>query len=313
MHKTDAGDYATATKNAGFVRLPNHCVIEVTGEDRNVFLNNYCTADLKKLPANGVTEAFILNEKGKCLLFATVVSLENRLLLVFHDPSVVADIIAHLDKYLIREDAELVDRSLDLAVWFCVGEKLDQALAEASIVAEDSTVVENSASVASVFAKSELAGDGWLVVGKATNQESIESMLRGSGIEPIGIETANTLRVENVTPWNGIESSVENLPQELDRDEKSISFTKGCYLGQETVARLDALGRVNWLLRGLRTDSNEVPDCPFAIEQDGKKIARITAVAWSPVENCWLAIGFVKRGFEKTDSVVGDWSVRKTV
>lgn len=310
MNKPDAGEYLKAKKAACFVRLADHGVIELTGPDRSDFLNNFCTADLKKLPANGVTEAFILNGKGKCLLFATVVSLENRLLLVFHEPSVAAEIIAHLDKYLIREDAELVDRSSDLAVWFCVGEKLGAALADAAMVDEDSAAKENSENPASVFAKAELAGDGWLLIGNASDSDEIESMLLASGVDSIGIETLQALRVEHVTPWNGIESTVDNLPQELDRDEKSISFTKGCYLGQETVARLDALGRVNWLLRGLRTDSNEVPACPAVIEQDGKKIGRITSVAWSPDKNCWLAIGFVKRGYEKPGSAVGDWVVR---
>ena len=124
-------------------------------------------------------------------------------------------------------------------------------------------------------------------------------------------EVLESIRVENVTPWNGIESTIENLPQELDRDEKSISFTKGCYLGQETVARLDALGRVNWLLRGLRGESENAPPCPATGGARRKEsLSRILSVAWSPSEKCWLAIGFVKRGFEKPESAVGNWTVR---
>lgn len=310
MNKIDTGEYSILKDGAGFARLAGHGVIELTGDDRNGFLNNFCTADLKKLPLRGVTEAFILNEKGKCMLFANVVALENRLLLVFHNAGNVPEIIAHLDKYLIREDVELFDRSKESSVWFAAGAKATETLVAASIVEEEFDATENSSLDTVVAARAEVAGGGWLIVASSATESRVETNLADAGLQLISTDAIDAVRVENVTPWNGIESSLENLPQELDRIEKSISFTKGCYLGQETVARLDALGRVNWLLRGLRCNSLEQPECPCLVEQDGKKIARITAIAWSPIESCWYAIGFVKRGFEKQGSSVGVWTVR---
>ena len=117
-------------------------------------------------------------------------------------------------------------------------------------------------------------------------------------------------RVQSVTPWNGIEVTVDNLPQELDRDDKSISFNKGCYLGQETVARLDALGRVNWILRGFACPEGVEPEVGSKLEVEGKAVARITSVAYSGLDDRWLAIGFAKRSFEKPGTVVDGWTVR---
>ena len=282
---------------AGFVRLADHGVIELTGEDRQKFLHSFCTADIKQLSPGNQTEAFILNGKGKSLCFANVLATEDQLLLVFNLASTAPNVIAHLDMYLIREDVELSDRSSELSVWFVSGGQAGDRLSE---------VESNNLTVA----PSEIAGDGWLLVGQGKDTETIEASLTAKQIQACGAEALLVRRVQSVTPWNGIEVTVDNLPQELDRDDKSISFNKGCYLGQETVARLDALGRVNWILRGFVCPEGLEPEAGSKLEVEGKAAARITSVAYSDVDDRWLAIGFAKRGFEKPGTEVDGWTVR---
>ena len=291
------GEIDCLKDEAGFVRLADHGVIELTGEDRLKFLHNFCTADIKQLSPGDQTEAFILNGKGKSLCFANVLATEDRLLLVFNLAATAPDVIAHLDMYLIREDVELSDRSNELSVWFVAGEQANGRLSE---------MESNNLTVA----PAEIAGDGWLVVGRSADAEAIEASLAGKQIEACGAESLLVRRVQSVTPWNGIEVTVNNLPQELDRDEKSISFNKGCYLGQETVARLDALGRVNWILRGFVCPEGVEPAAGCKLEVEGKAAARITSVAYSDADGRWLAVGFAKRGFEKSGTVVDGWTVR---
>jgi folate-binding protein YgfZ len=308
IEKDSASDFGK--DGSGFARLPNHGVIQLTGDDRHSFLNSFCTADLKKLPAMSVSEAFVLNEKGKCLLFTNVIALEDRMLLVFNDKNVASQVLAHLDKYLIREDVELNDCSNESGVWFAAGPETGRRLFESEMANESKDVSISNDAVAMVVAKAEVAGNGWLVVADKAAIETVESKLEQAGIQKSNGEALSLLRMEAVTPWNGIEVTLDNLPQEIERNEKAISFTKGCYLGQETVARLDALGRVNWLLRGLRSEMKLEADGPVSVELDGKKIARITSIAWSEREQCSLAIGFVKRGFEKSGTALGEWLVR---
>ena len=199
--------------------------------------------------------------------------------------------------YLIREDVELSDRSNELSVWFVSGSQVGDRLS--GMESSNLTVVP-----------AEIAGDGWLLLGADAGAEAIEASLLAKQIQACGVEALLVRRVQSVTPWNGIEVTVDNLPQELDRDEKSISFNKGCYLGQETVARLDALGRVNWVLRGFVCPEGMEPEVGSKLEVEGKAAARITSVAYSELDGRWLAIGFAKRGFEKPGTVVDRWTVR---
>ena len=295
---------------AGFVRLDDFAVVELTGEDRNKFLHSFCTADIKKLEPGDHTEAFILNGKGKSLCFANVLACADRLLLVFNLASSAPEVIEHLDKYLIREDVELADKSSELAVWFLSGNKTDEKI----------SILKSSELVLS---PAEVAGDGWMLVGPKSDSESIEAALVLQQIQSCSEQALLVRRVESVTPWNGVDVTVDNLPQEVDREEKSISFTKGCYLGQETVARLDALGRVNWLLRGFvsprsegcqpspQKDSEGVePEVGTKLEVDGKAAAKITSVAYCETDQRWIAMGYAKRGFEKPGTLVDGWTVR---
>jgi len=144
---------------AGFVRLTDFGVIELTGEDRQKFLHSFCTADIKKLEPGDQTEAFILNGKGKSLCFANVLACTDRLLLVFNQASTAPDVIAHLDMYLIREDVELSDKSSELAIWFVSGAQAAAKLPE----------LKSSELV--VFA-AEVAGDGWLMVAPVADSEA---------------------------------------------------------------------------------------------------------------------------------------------
>ena len=203
------GEIDCLKDEAGFVRLADHGVIELTGEDRLKFLHNFCTADIKQLSPGDQSEAFILNGKGKSLCFANVLATEDRLLLVFNLAATAPDVIAHLDMYLIREDVELSDRSNELSVWFVSGSQVGDRLS--GMESSNLTV-----------APAEIAGDGWLLLGADAGAEAIEASLLAKQIQACGVEALLVRRVQSVTPWNGIEVTVDNLPQELDHDEKSI-------------------------------------------------------------------------------------------
>jgi len=115
------------------------------------------------------------------------------------------------------------------------------------------------------------------------------------GLVEIDRETFDTLRIEAGTPEFGRDLTEKNLPQELGRDDRAISFVKGCYLGQETVARIDALGHVNQMLRGFRLNSQEGRLAPGdVLRSDGKQVGHLTSTAFSPGWNTWLALGYLR-------------------
>jgi folate-binding protein YgfZ len=137
------------------------------------------------------------------------------------------------------------------------------------------------------------------LVGRKTDAPSVAARLRTLG-EPLGLvevdpELSDVLRVEAGTPCFGRDVTAENLPQEVGRDQRAISFVKGCYLGQETVARIDALGHVNKLLKGLKfLTPGAATTADATLMLDGKTVGKITSAALSPAWGVPVALGYVR-------------------
>ena len=120
-------DYAVLQSAAGLADWRDRTQIEIAGEDRNRFLHNLCTAEIRKLPAGAGCEAFLTNVQGKILAHGLVFSGPDVLVLETV-PGQSEKILAHLDRYLIREKVTLCDRSLDWAEWLLVGPAADQVV-----------------------------------------------------------------------------------------------------------------------------------------------------------------------------------------
>jgi folate-binding protein YgfZ len=129
-------------------------------------------------------------------------------------------------------------------------------------------------------------------------------------------------RIENFWPWFAVDFDDKNLPQELDIDPRAISFKKGCYLGQETVARLDALGQVQkrLCLVDITTQPNDFAAMPAptvgqALHIDEKPTGVITSLVESPVEkHHWIALAMLKRSaFQTEASITTDERLTTTI
>jgi folate-binding protein YgfZ len=209
---------------------------------------------------------------------------------------------AHIDRYTIREDAtpEIQD-DLYAALVLC-----PHAADLASWSLTDGVVLKSCPQTIGGIAVTAYAtrwlGEGTVVVLCPTEEVDrvaeglIQQLASTTGGPPLelGDEAAfHQQRTRVGFPWLGIDLDDSNLPQEADRDDVAISFTKGCYLGQETVARLDALGQVQkklvrWSISG------GVPTVGATLESDGKKVARLTSVVAEDADHA-LAIGFARR------------------
>jgi folate-binding protein YgfZ len=121
--------------------------------------------------------------------------------------------------------------------------------------------------------------------------------LRDAGARPCGFDALEAARLEAGTPWYGRDITDKNLPQEVARDPLAISFVKGCYIGQETVARIDALGHVNKLLVGVRfPGASHAPEPGTDLTAAGQSVGQITSSALSPKLGHPLALAYIRRG-----------------
>jgi folate-binding protein YgfZ len=135
----------------------------------------------------------------------------------------------------------------------------------------------------------------YLLLTALADATSIITALVAAGAMPTSREALEIARLEAGVPLFGQDITAENLPQEIGRDAQAISFTKGCYLGQETVARIDALGHVNRQVAGLRFEGEVLPVVGEKLQLEGKEVGHITSAAWSPNLNAGLAMALVRR------------------
>lgn len=289
----------------GLVDLSARGKVELTGADRATFLHNLCTNDAKKLEAGTGFEAFLLDAKGHIQFYVLVHNTGDRLVLEELAPAGEtsgARLRKHLDKYLIREKVTLTDRTADWAEILVVGTNA------AEVIGRVLEVAPPTASLANVACPT--LGDGAFVVRSVQASEpnytifcpreaaaELQSKLLAAGAVSCNLDAWNATRIEAGLPLYGVDIVEKNLAQEIDRIERTISFRKGCYLGQETVARLDALGHVNKTLVVLEfaTPTTGPITAETELTLDGQPVGTLTSAA-ATSRGTTVALAYAKRG-----------------
>lgn len=301
LHFGDAAaEYDALANAAGLVDLSARSRIELTGEDRAAFLHNLCSNEVRKLPPGAGCEAFLADARGHVLFHAFVVCRPDSLV-VETMPSDETRLLGHLDRYLIREKVTLAARTQETCELLVAGPKAAEVLARRGAVALPeqrlgSAQVELAGCTAIVVRTDLVASGGFLVVGKRTDGAALWRALLAAGARPCGCEALETARIEAGFPWYGVDISDQNLPQEIGRDQQAISFVKGCYIGQETVARIDALGHVNKLLVGVKFAGDRVPPPGAELTAAAQTVGAVTSACYSPRLLAPLGLAFVRRG-----------------
>jgi len=286
-------DYQTLTASSGYVLLEDWSRVTMTGKDRQSFLHNMCTNDIRCLSTGTSCEAFCTNVQGKIVAPIFVIAREDRLELLAV-PGQATTIIEHLDRYIIREDVVLTDATRD-AVWIFISDG-KTASAASGIFANDKRE-DYQSEYFHYVQEGNLGGvPGSLLSVPATDRLRMEKALQEAGGAACCQEAWKTLRIESKLPLFGIDFDHTNLPQEVDRDAQAIHFNKGCYLGQETIARIDALGHVNQKVVLLKFAETTVPPVGLKLYVAEKKIGRVTSSCWSPRFEAPLALAMVRRG-----------------
>lgn len=282
-----------------FFPLTGWSRITVAGADRQPFLHNFCTNDIKSLRPGQSCEAFFTDVKGRIIGHGLVLCHENELAIVGVSNQ-GKPLMDHLDRYVIREDVTLQDTSADYAY----------ALV-AELARQPSGVVPESAFVTNWFRSK--AGATLLCELPSEQFPDWLTTLERRDIRPAPAAAFEAFRIEHGIPQFNVDFNHQNFPQEVGRDEYAISFTKGCYLGQETVARIDALGHVNQMLVAVRFHGDEIPTAGVVLSRDGKNAGAVTSATFSPRLQAPLALAMVRREFNKPgarlDSPLGDCEV----
>lgn len=300
--------------NAHLFDLSTRTQIEVTGRDRVKFLHSFCTNDIKKLQPGQGCEAFVTNVNGKVLGHIFVFA-ERDSLWLESVGSAAATLLPHLDRYLITEDVQFTDRSSEFAELLLAGppstellERLGLSVASLSRCGHLSHG-SDALPLRSVRQVDWFDSPTWLLSIPIAQRDEVQRTLTQAGVQLGNNEEFHSLRIATGFPLYGIDITEENLAQEVGRTALAISFTKGCYLGQEPIARIDAMGHVNRQLCRLELSLGPLPSSGVPIldkpAPDGKPIGTITSSAWkSRGDDRPLALAYLRSGFAKSGTQV---------
>ncbi len=297
------GEYWAARRQAVVIDRNHRGRLRLAGRDRLDLLHRLSTNDVHTLAAGrGVPDLF-LTPKGRIIELFDLLVLEDHLLLALLSSN-SAGVMGWITKFVFMEDVTATDVSSDTSELGVFGPAAAEVLAAAGVGADDLSGRDHRQGEITgrpVLAggAEPLAGRGFRVICARSDAPEIWNALvrhgAALGLRPTGAEVEEILRVEAGLPAPGRELSERFNPLEAEL-RQAISFTKGCYTGQEVVARLNTYQKVQRGLRGLRVSGKVMPPPESRVlAADGAEVGRVTSAVSSPgLGGAPLALAYVE-------------------
>jgi folate-binding protein YgfZ len=297
-----ADDYARLRGGCGLVDSSEVARVDVDGEDGRRFINGMVTCDVASLaPGDGVY-GFFTDRLGHVLADVRVRMGEENLWLELAAAS-AESIVQHLEKYIVADRVEL-KRVEDCRALTLVGVRALELLAELAPVTQlpgarwahgEVGLLGRQISIAADQGRGLPAYNLWSPTADASSL--VEELLATDtevDLGPVGLAAVDIVRLEAGIARFGRDYDSENLPQETGLEE-AVSFDKGCYLGQEVVARLHFRGQASRLMRGVVLDTDQLPATGVALLADDREAGRLTSVGRSPQLDRVIGLSILQR------------------
>jgi folate-binding protein YgfZ len=282
-------EYQAITEACGLLDRSDRGKLALSGADAKRFLQGQVTNDIEGLLEGAGCYAAFLTPKGKMLGDLRVLDTGDELLLDT-ERSALQALFNMIRRFSVGYDAELHKRTVQRGLLSLLGPRADAILGESAPGAAEHA--HRPAIIGAVDARPVRTDVGIDLLCDAADTDTLAEALHSIGAVPISESTAEIVRVERGRPRYGVDLDESVIPQEAGLNERAVSFTKGCYVGQETVARLYYRGKPNRHLRGLRSDE------PLAAGQelhvDDRAVGRLTSAVSSPRLG-WVGLALVRR------------------
>src|SRR3954471_14161000 len=272
-----AQGYAVLTEACGLVDRSERGKLALTGEDRKEFLNGQVTNEVEALADGEGCYAAFLTPKGKMLGDLRILDAGEELLLDTERVALQA-LFDLLRRYSLGHRVELHKRTLERGLLSLVGPRAREVAGAGAL--PEAEHAHAAAELAGRPVRLVVTDVGIDLLCDAADTATVAAALREAGAVDVDEAAAEVLRVERGRPRYGVDLDDTVIPQEAGLNERAISFTKGCYVGQETVARLHYKGKPNRHLRGLRLSAPAEPGTPLVHED--REVGRLASAVASP-------------------------------
>jgi folate-binding protein YgfZ len=306
-------EYRAARESVAIFDTNWHAIIELNGPDRSRYLNAIVSNDVKTLGEGHGILALLLDPKGHILAELEIYALKRSLLTLSH-ASLRERTVETLDRYIIMDDVTLEDRTdqlgsfaiegpfaakmLDKAYGINLEEFADLDIRSVHLDSMPCEIIRRSHfgyTAAEIIAPRKSLAQLW---------ENLLALVGLRGGRPIGIKTLEALRLEAGIPFYPADFNDTVIPQEAAVESTHISFTKGCYTGQEIVERVRSRGQVNRLRVRLKFSTAEPPPFATRLSAEGKEVGLITSSAFSPKANTAIGMGYSRRAHDGPGTVL---------
>jgi folate-binding protein YgfZ len=320
----DPAAYQAVHRHAAIIDRSDRGRLVVSGQDRAAYLHGLLTNDIATLKAGEGCYAAYLTPQGRMIADLLVYELGDAILLDVHG-SVKDTVLAKLDQFIFSEDVKLGDVTAAFAQLALVGPAaaqelgpvLDGVSTEALVaLPEHGNLRATFQGEPAIVARERDAGlDGYNVYVGRERLDSLVRTLSSRGIPLLDAATAETIRVEGGVPAFRRDMDEETIPLEAGIESRAISFSKGCYVGQEVIIRVQhrGHGRVVRKLVGLTLDGSTPPDPGAAVHAGDREVGHVTSGAMSIALAKPVALAYVRRDFVEPGTGVSVGGVGATV
>ncbi len=263
----------------------------VSGPEAAEYLQGQLTNDVEALSPGEGQYAALLDRKGHMQADMRVLRIAAEEIWIDTEPEALEPARRHLEMYKIGREAAIADLTAERAILSLIGPRSVELAGTAALPEH----ANEAAGVGGVACLAVGTAAGIDLISKSADTDRLREALTAAGAVEVGPEAAEVVRIEAGTPRFGAEMSAETMPAEAGIVERAVSFTKGCYIGQEPVARLHYKGRPNRHLRGLELSAPAAPGASLVL--GGKEVGRIGSACVSPARGP-LALAIVRREAE---------------
>ena len=320
-----ASAYDAARHRAAFFDRSHRGRIVVSGTERASYLQGLLTNDIVALKAGQGCYAAYLTAQGRMIADLHVYELGDVMMLTMIG-GVKDGVMAKLDQFIFSEDVQLGDVSDTFAQVAIVGPAAATTVASLlggvsadalGEMAEHGNARGGWAGGAAIVTRITDTGEpGFDLYVERAQAGALIAALQEAGVVELDEPTAEAVRIESGVPLFGRDMNEETIPLEAGIESRAISFSKGCYVGQEVIIRVlhRGHGRVARKLVGLTLDGDQVPDAGAAIRSGDRDVGHVTSSTVSPALKRSIALAYVQRDFLEpgTKVTVGEQSAEVT-